>query len=320
MTPTEISQHDTIALTDPNPFIPASVTVTSPRLSEEFKVPEIISDLITHHDHPGHNRVFRGNVREPDGLKTNVFVKVLAPDAHRGLVQRMLLESRAHFDLNVIAPQYVADMIDHIDGGDDRSVRGIVTLAYPSDMADVEFTRLSDLRHIEGLLECLAAVHSVGIIHRDVKPGNLVIDTAQRVRLLDFGIIKVNEHGSPRLRKLMPEESQGDIIGTAAYMSPEALNYEKHLLADGRTDVYGVGVVMYEKLTGTVPCDTCMADFKKAGRHTHTPPDPTLLKDLPLEIQQFTLKLLAADPNKRPFADQALAELRHIIRKLGIKA
>jgi serine/threonine protein kinase len=99
------------------------------------------------------------------------------------------------------------------------------------------------------LCDALAAVHQVGIVHRDVKPSNIIVvrgaDELERVKLVDFGVAKMDQPGDDKLTR------SGAILGTPAYMSPEQLLALDDV--DHRADVYAVGVTMFECLSGAVP-------------------------------------------------------------------
>ncbi len=143
---------------------------------------------------------------------------------------------------------------------------------------------------IEHLAQALDYAHEQGIIHRDVKPSNVLMDRGDWALLMDFGLAKMVE-GSVQLT------ASGVGVGTPAYMSPEQGQGKK---ADHRADIYSLGVVLYEMLTGRVPFDaeTPMAVVIK---HITEPlPMPRLVNPaIPEQIELVILKALAKDPQDR---------------------
>jgi len=141
------------------------------------------------------------------------------------------------------------------------------------------------------LADALSYAHSHGIVHRDLKPANALIDSYGNIFLTDFGIAKLLESASPRL-------TQTDaIMGTPAYISPEQAQGQP---VDQRSDIYSLGIILYEMVTGRVPfmADTPLAIIFK---HVSEPlPLPSLIKpDIPASIEQVILKALAKDPKDR---------------------
>ena len=141
------------------------------------------------------------------------------------------------------------------------------------------------------LTDALSYAHSHGIVHRDLKPANALIDSYGNIFLTDFGIAKLLESASPRL-------TQTDaIMGTPAYISPEQAQAQP---VDQRSDIYSLGIILYEMVTGRVPymADTPLAIIFK---HVSDPlPLPSLIKpDIPISIEQVLLKALAKDPKDR---------------------
>jgi serine/threonine protein kinase len=152
----------------------------------------------------------------------------------------------------------------------------------PINEIDKLFTQLAD---------ALSYAHSHGIVHRDLKPANALIDSQGNVFLTDFGIAKLLESASPRL-------TQTDaIMGTPAYISPEQAQGHP---VDQRSDIYSLGIILYEMVTGSVPfiAETPLAVLFK---HISDPlPPPSLVKpDIPQTIEQLILKALAKDPRDR---------------------
>ena len=169
----------------------------------------------------------------------------------------------------------------------------------PLSMKDIDriFTQLA---------EALSYAHSFGIIHRDLKPANALIDSHGNIFLTDFGIAKLLESASPRL-------TQTDaIMGTPAYISPEQAQSQS---VDQRADIYSLGIILYEMVTGRVPflADTPLAVLFK---HISDPlPLPSMVKpDIPPSIEQVILKALAKDPKDRfSTAEEFVAAWKHAL-------
>jgi tRNA A-37 threonylcarbamoyl transferase component Bud32 len=161
----------------------------------------------------------------------------------------------------------------------DRMVAG---RPLPLNEIDRLFTQLAD---------ALSYAHSRGVIHRDLKPANALIDSRGNVFLTDFGIARLMESASPRL-------TQTDaILGTPAYISPEQAQAHP---VDQRSDIYSLGIILYEMVTGGVPfvAETPLAVLFK---HISDPlPPPSVVKpDIPPTIEQVILKALAKNPDDR---------------------
>jgi len=141
------------------------------------------------------------------------------------------------------------------------------------------------------LADALSYAHARGIVHRDLKPANALVDEQGNLFLTDFGIAKLLESASPRL-------TQTDaIMGTPAYISPEQAQANP---VDQRSDIYSLGIILYEMVTGRVPfvADTPLAVILK---HLSDPlPLPTTIKpDIPESIERVILKALAKHPEDR---------------------
>ncbi len=140
------------------------------------------------------------------------------------------------------------------------------------------------------LVEALGYAHENGIIHRDIKPSNAMLDKRGEVFLTDFGIAKLVE-GSPQFT------ATGAITGTPAYMSPEQA---QGLKIDQRSDLYSIGIVLYEMITGHVPyeAETPLAVILKQIQEP-LPPLSTIRPDIHPAIEAFVLKTLAKTPEER---------------------
>jgi serine/threonine protein kinase len=151
----------------------------------------------------------------------------------------------------------------------------------------------------------LAAAHQLGIVHRDLKPHNIMIDRAGNVRIMDFGIAR-----STKTRGLT---EPGAIIGTPEYMSPEQSLGDE---VDIRSDIYSLGVVLFELVTGKVPFEGTTAVSVAMKQKMELPPEPMSINDqIPEEFNHLILKCLEKDPKRRyQSADEVLEEIIRIER------
>jgi serine/threonine-protein kinase len=162
---------------------------------------------------------------------------------------------------------------------------------------------------LDQLCDVLQAANDIGIIHRDLKPPNLMLVEGKKpgtkvLKLLDFGIAKIRE-GADDVRTLT-----GSFMGTPLYSSPEQIVGEK---VDVRSDIYSVGLILYELLTGHRPFDGSINAI--IYKHTMVPPPPfaevnPTVKIAP-QVEAVVLKCLAKDPDERPQSPRALAESFH---------
>jgi len=158
---------------------------------------------------------------------------------------------------------------------------------------------------IHQVAEALGHAHERGVLHRDVKPGNILVGKDGRVKVTDFGIGKFTEAASSELTRA------GQMVGSPAYMSPEQVKGEK---LDGRSDLFSLGIVLYELLTGARPFSgESITTLVYQILHTE-PRDPLELKsDLPVSTREVVARLLAKAPDRRPAnAEEFIRELRRI--------
>ena len=145
--------------------------------------------------------------------------------------------------------------------------------------------KLSEMQVVEYMKQCCAALkvaHDEGVVHRDLKPANIMVDSTGTVKVMDFGIAKLM--GAERLT------STTDLIGTPLYMSPEQC---QGLAVDARSDLYSLGILMYELLTGEVPFRVGNIVY----HHMHVKPSPP--EGVSLMMQEIVMKCLEKDPNNR---------------------
>lgn len=162
------------------------------------------------------------------------------------------------------------------------------------------------LRITAEILAALAASHARGMVHRDIKPANVMVCRDGTVKVMDFGIAHALEAPGAALTRT------GTAIGTPHYMSPE--QFEGRRGIDGRSDLYSLGVVLFELLTGAVPFDAD-SGFQVGYQHVTKPP-PTLGErgaQVPAEVEALVSRALAKEPADR-FADAD--EMREEIERL----
>ncbi len=224
-------------------------------------------------------------------LDRQVAVKVLSPAfaSDRINFERFRREARAAAGLN--HPNIVAVY----DWGEEDDTSYIVMEYVPGQT-------LRDLIQAYGYLsppeaariaaeiaDALSFAHAHGVVHRDVKPGNVLITPQGQVKVTDFGIARA-ETGDPLTKT-------GSVLGTATYFSPEQA---QGLALDGRSDVYALGVVLYEMVTGTAPF-TGASPVSVAYKHVREEPaaPSTVVTDLPGAMDRIVLTALAKDVNAR---------------------
>ena len=152
------------------------------------------------------------------------------------------------------------------------------------------------VRYVDGILEALEYSHRAGVVHRDIKPGNVMVTESGQVKVMDFGIARAVSDSSSTVADTTA------ILGTAAYFSPEQAKGEP---VDARADVYSTGVVLYELLTGRQPF---RGESPVAVAYQHVSETPLAPSDVnptvPRALDAVVLRALAKDPFQR-FQDAA---------------
>jgi eukaryotic-like serine/threonine-protein kinase len=156
------------------------------------------------------------------------------------------------------------------------------------------------------ILDALGYIHSQGIIHRDVKPGNVIVRGDGHVSLADFGIARVSGSEMTQL---------GDMLGTPAYMAPEQLTGE---VVDSRADLFAAGVVLYALITRRRPFSGTVATVMNAILHDHPLPPSRIDHRLPPAIDRIVATSLEKSPDRRyQTASEFAAALRRVIPDLA---
>jgi eukaryotic-like serine/threonine-protein kinase len=253
----------------------------------------------------GMGEVWRGH---DTGDNRPVAVKVLHPSFHSesGFVARFRTEAQA------MSTIHHAGVVQIYDFGQDGAVGTYLVMQFVDGEALsrtlVRVKRLTAARTMALVAQAgdaLAAVHRVGVVHRDVKPGNLLVRRDGSLVLSDFGIARIAD--APQLT------APGSVVGTAAYLAPEVAMGER---ASELSDVYSLGVVAYQCLAGRRPFDGG-SPMEVATRQVREPPPP-LPRDVPPAAKAVVDVALAKRPAARFRSAAAFAEeARRVALELG---
>ncbi len=169
------------------------------------------------------------------------------------------------------------------------------------------------LNYIQQVAAALIVAHTAGIIHRDIKPENIMLRPDGYVKVLDFGIAKLLESDSPEdMPRRLLTTTPGIVLGTISYMSPEQARGFK---TDARTDIWSLGVVLYEALAGRLPfAGETGSDILSLILQKEPPPLADSLERVAPELQQLVTKALCKDREARyPAAADLLTDVRRLL-------
>ncbi|MCL8250627.1 serine/threonine protein kinase [Aeromicrobium fastidiosum] len=180
----------------------------------------------------------------------------------------------------------VHDLVHMADGDGEITPHLVMELVEGTSLKDLLSLRGPSLRSVivvRGVLEGLAACHQAGILHLDIKPANVLVTNDGAVKIVDFGIARA------------ASDATATVAGTPHYMAPEQFDGR----ADERSDIYSVGCLLYECLTGRPPFEGTMAAQLLAHRN-HPRPDPRALNpDVPAGLAAVVAKAMAVEPAER---------------------
>ena len=230
--------------------------------------------------------------------------------------ERFIREAKAAASLNHQNIAHIYEIGESNESGSGKQM--FIAMEY------IEGKTLEDIIHSKGgsplplktainysiqIADGLQAAHEKGIVHRDIKSANIMVNEKDQIKIMDFGLAKFA--GGTKVTKL------GTTMGTAAYMSPEQATGEK---VDHRTDIWSLGIVMYEMISGQLPFKN---DYEQALLYAimNEEPEPLTAKrtGVPISIDGVISKALAKDPAMRyQHIDEIPADLRTIELKITV--
>lgn len=253
---------------------------------------------------------------EQPQIGRKVAVKILRPDVARAQRMGLVGEARASGRIRHRA------IVDVFAYGEIPSIGQYIVMEYLEGRSlDVLLEERGGplsvpevLWLLDEVLAGLCAAHAEGVIHRDLKPSNLFLVSAsggaQYVKILDFGLAKTQRPGAKA-----PPTLDGKAVGTPEYMAPEQVRRQE---VSERTDLYSLGVIAFEMLTGQRPFHGETPLAIAVAQVQEAPPRPSQVAPVPEELDALVLQLLEKDPDRRP-ADAAAVrrEVKELTQQLG---
>jgi serine/threonine protein kinase len=242
----------------------------------------------------GMGQVYRGR---DERLRRDVAIKVLASvvESRPHLRHRLIVEARA---LSRLSHPHVAGIYDFVtEAGRDFIIMEFVSGAtLKSIVADGPLPLAEVIRLGRQMVRGLAAAHAAQVVHHDIKPGNLKVTSSGDLKILDFGLATaVPCRASAEIST--ESGSRFEPAGTLPYMAPEQLRGE---VADGRSDIFSVGAVLYEMATGRLAFpQQQLAQLIEAILHQDPIPPSALNPFLPLAFERVVMKAMEKEPGER---------------------
>jgi serine/threonine protein kinase len=249
-------------------------------------------------------------------LDRSVAIKVLPPDkiADPTRKQRFAQEARAASALNHSGIVTIHDICSH-EGIDFIVMEYVGGRTLDEVIASKGLRPAQALRYAVEIADALAKAHEAGIIHRDVKPSNLMVTDDGHVKVLDFGLAKLidpPDASAETATRASPMTEEGSVLGTVAYMSPEQAEGRK---LDARSDIFSFGSVLYEMVTGRKPFagDSRAAIQAKILNDDPEPPG-RIAQSIPPDLEKAILRCLRKDMARRY---QTMADLKVVLEDIA---
>ena len=285
--PSDISNSDTGSATPPGGFVPLKLE----QLAEKFPQLEIIELL----GHGGMGAVYKARQKQLDRL---VALKILPPEVgqNAAFAERFTREARSLAKLN--HPEIVT--VHEFGHTEDGLYYFLMEFVDGTDLRHIiqagELTSNQALAIVPKVCEALHYAHKKGIVHRDIKPENILLDTEGNVKIADFGLARLLD----RPTSAYTLTQSGQRMGTPQYMAPEQIEHPQEV--DHRADIYSLGVVFYEMLTGELPIGL----FAPPSKKVH----------VDVRLDEIVLHTLEKEPGRRyQYASEVKTDVETIAGK-----
>jgi len=253
----------------------------------------------------GQGRIYKAY---DSSMNRNVALKVLNPS----LCDDPVVRKRFDEEINHLASQNIPGVITVFDKGEDSNwlyytMELVDGATIDSFFKDAGLTIVAKFEYLAKLARTIKLLHKQGICHRDVKPSNVMIDTNDEVKLLDFGIAKNTQVTDPQLTR------PGQCPGSPLYMAPEQIVDQGSQVQLSDSDIFAFGTLIYEVLTGQLPYDVefLHPDEIYAVMSSATiEPLCSFDKTIPGEVNSLVLRMLSVNAIERPTASEVEETLR----------
>ena len=264
----------------------------------------------------GISRVYKAN--DPK-LKRYVALKVLK----KGIASSEKAIKRFQQEISLQSKLNITGCVKIFDCGEENGLTYCVLEYIEGKSLDAlikikAFTLEQKIQIIADISRIINEIHSAGMEHRDIKPGNIIIDKDLKVFLLDFGLAK-----AVKSKNNIYQTVYGEFFGTPAYMSPESTDTKIQLPSEYSSDIYALGITAYELLTGHLPYDIEYLDSKEIAyivRNEPPIPPSQYNSNIPETLEKLLIKSLEKNPNYRPKAGDFYKIVNDLKNKKPIEA